>query len=340
MRSFLGLCSVYRRPVKNSGPIADPLTKRLRKSKDPSFRSLNDVEMESFETLKSRLTSPQVISLSKARLEYIVETEAYNVQVGCVLQRKHPDGTIRPLGYFSRKSIPSGRNYDTTQRECLGIVWAVLLLQPYLYGACFTLRTDHNALKWIMDMTAATGMLDRWRLRLLELEFDMVHRLVRNQQAPGALSRLLTAGADTTDLHEEVPVFSVTGNDDEEEECPINATNLRILCKDDRNPLSPSKRENPGDEQIKTDVFLAEQAKEDECQGFENTIGFSGSRLEKDSKGLLWRTSKIDNARQLVVPSSLRKRVLYLSHDPLLQGTPERQKCTTHCQFDAGSTGP
>lgn len=222
-----------------------------------------------------------------------------------MLQQRHPYGTIQPLGYFSRTLTPSERNYDTTQRECLGIVWATLLLRPYLYGSRFTLRTDENALKWIMDMTTATGMLARWRLRLLELEFHVVHRPGRQHQAPYALSRLPTTGADTVTLSDEVPVFSVTRNantnaaevDNSEKESPINAANLRILCDDDTTPLKTSDRANPGDDPIKPEVFLTEQERDDDFKGFAATIGFPGSRFERDSKGLLWRKSKIDNAR-------------------------------------------
>ena len=76
------------------------------------------------------------------------------------------DGTIHPIGYFSRSLNKAEKNYDTTQRECLGIVWAVLLLRPYLEGTRFLLRTDHDSLKWIMGMSEATGKLARWRLHL------------------------------------------------------------------------------------------------------------------------------------------------------------------------------
>lgn len=74
-------------------------------------------------------------------------------------------------------------------------------------------------------------MLAHWRFRLLELEFDVVHRPGRQQQAPDAVSRSPNTGSDTTPLRDDVPVFIVTRDDDiETEEAPINAANLRLLC--------------------------------------------------------------------------------------------------------------
>lgn len=104
LRSLLVLCNVCHRSVKNFARIADPLRKRLHKTKDPTFRSLNDVELEAFELLKAKLTSPPVISLPKAGLEYVVDTDACYVQVGFVLQKKAPrrnDSSIRILQSYT-----------------------------------------------------------------------------------------------------------------------------------------------------------------------------------------------------------------------------------------------
>lgn len=47
-------------------------------------------------------------------------------------------------------------------------------------------------------MSDATGKLTRWRLRLSELELDVVHRARVKHYAVDALSRLPTSGADET----------------------------------------------------------------------------------------------------------------------------------------------
>lgn len=65
----------------------------------------------------------------------------------------------------------------------ISVVWAVKLLDPHLQGAHLTIRTDQEALSWILDMTDAKGRLSRWRLRLSVLEYDIVHRAGVKHQA-------------------------------------------------------------------------------------------------------------------------------------------------------------
>lgn len=74
-------------------------------------------------------------------------------------------------------------------------------------GARFTIRTDHDALRWILNMADATGKLARWRLRLSKYEFDVVHRAGIKHQSADALSRLTTSGNDDTTLDDGIPVM-------------------------------------------------------------------------------------------------------------------------------------
>ena len=87
--------------------------------------------------------------------------------------QEQPSGPALPLGYWSRTLNAAERNYSTTERECLAIVWAVTHLRPYLEGVKFTVRTDHHALRWVMNLADAQGRLARWRLRLAEFTFNV-----------------------------------------------------------------------------------------------------------------------------------------------------------------------
>lgn len=154
MRDFLGFCNVYRRYVENCARIVHLLTERLKGRYDENFSYLDADELAAFKTLKEKLTSDQVLTIPKPGLKYVVDTDACDKQLGCVLMQERPydDGKIvrRPVGYFSRALTAPECNYCTTKRECLGIVWVVLLLQPYLQGENLILRTDHTSLKTIM----------------------------------------------------------------------------------------------------------------------------------------------------------------------------------------------
>ncbi len=105
-----------------------------------------------------------------------------------------------PIGYWSRTLIPAEVNYSTTERECFGVVWAVLHLRLYLERTRFTVRTDHHALKWALFLAKAEGRLAKWRLRLAEFDFDVVYRPGVKHSAPDALSRVESANGDRSTL--------------------------------------------------------------------------------------------------------------------------------------------
>lgn len=115
----------------------------------------------------------------------------------------------QPIWYCYRTLKTEERAYETTHRECLAVIWAVLILRSYLKGSRFTIRTDHQALRWILNMSDATGKMEIWRLRLSELELDVVHRAGVKHQAAEALSRLPFSGDDETTIEDEIPLLWV-----------------------------------------------------------------------------------------------------------------------------------
>ncbi len=107
------------------------------------------------------------------------------------------------------------KNYSTTERQCLGVVWSVLHVRPYLSHTHFTVRTDHNALRWAFFIAEAEGRLAKWRLRLAEFDFDVVYRPGIKHTVPEALSRVPTQGGDQSYQEDEIPCFVVVGEDGE-----------------------------------------------------------------------------------------------------------------------------
>lgn len=97
MRSFLGLCNVYRRFVPNFTRIAGPLNKRTLK-----------VEPFELEELKKRLTSPPVLALLRYGYRYTLDTDTCESHVGCALLQEQPNGGKLPIGYWSRTLNCSG----------------------------------------------------------------------------------------------------------------------------------------------------------------------------------------------------------------------------------------
>jgi RNase H-like domain found in reverse transcriptase len=132
LRSFLGLFNVYRRFVKGFAKIAAPLNILLRKGETPQLSPLSPEQVFAFDTLRASLVHPPILALPRIEGAYTVDTDASDRQLGCRLLQEQPDGTQKPIGYWSRGLTSAEKNYSTTEKECLSIVWEILHLRPYL----------------------------------------------------------------------------------------------------------------------------------------------------------------------------------------------------------------
>ena len=67
-----------------------------------------------------------------------------------VLAQKQNDGLVRPVAYASRTLQSHEQNYEVTELEALGVVWAVWHFRHYFYGHHCDVFTDHKALKSLL----------------------------------------------------------------------------------------------------------------------------------------------------------------------------------------------
>ena len=97
LRSFLGICSYYRKFVKDFASIAKPLHKQTEKSK--SFVWSEDCQ-SAFEKLKATLTSAPILAHPDFSKPFVLDTDASNFAMGAVLSQVH-DGKERVIAYAS-----------------------------------------------------------------------------------------------------------------------------------------------------------------------------------------------------------------------------------------------
>jgi hypothetical protein len=287
LRSFLGLCNVYRRFVPNFARRAASLTKLLR-GKVPDRLELDQEAVDSFEDLKSCLCAPPVLSLPRAQGELVLDTDASDAQLGCCLQQRDDDNQFHPLGYWSRQLNQAEQRYSATEKEALAVVWSIKRLRPYLEATRFTVRTDHAAITWLFDVDGDNRRLARWRLCLAEYDFTVKHRPGVIHQPADGLSRLRTEGHDESDLGDEIPCIVVA---DESE---------------------GTRTYDP----ISIEELLTEQSRDQFCQDIvakDNVL---------DSNGCVCRKDPRSGRLQLCVPTSLRVKVMSLGHNPPLAGHP------------------
>ena len=344
LRSFLGLCNVYRRFVEAFARKAAPLTKKLQKDQPFDFGELTLEETEAYEQLRDSMISPPVLALPKAGKTYVLDTDACNYQLGCVLMQEQDDGSHRPIGYWSRSLTKAEKNYSTTEKECLAIVWAVLTLRPYLEGNRFTLRTDHHSLRWIMNLADASGRLQRWRLRLADFEYDIVHRAGVKHQAADALSRLPTNGTDQHPLDDGIPTLAIGDSEtfdpydwaegvlSVEEEVLAGVEDIALdacLIHGGEQPPLPGipdvlaldEHSTPPGE-VTMSALREAQANDRYCKHIRASLDIPGTPFGVTHQDILVRRSPLDGSLQKVVPFSLIPTVLYNAHYPVHAGHP------------------
>ena len=209
LKSFLGLCNVYRRFVPNFARTAAPLQRLLRKGEPFDLPPMDDDQMKAFNLLKAALSSPPVLRLPQDDLKYSVDTDACDYQIGCALMQTYSDGTRHPIGFWSRSLSPAERNYSVTEKECLAVVWSLQILRPYLERNHFEVYTDHQPLRWLLSLSDASGRLARWRLLLQEMDFTIQYKKGIKNTIADAISRLPTFGETTVAPETDVPCFLI-----------------------------------------------------------------------------------------------------------------------------------
>ena len=209
MRSFLGAANYYRRFIRSFAGLARPLNAMLKQEHPSVYGDPTAEQMTAFEALKQALLHPPILALPILGLPLMLDTDASAYQLGAaLLQQRDPtdDKTWEPIGFYSKTLTAPERNYSATERECYAVVWGVTTLRPYVEGQKFVVRTDHDALKWLMTLDDPSGRLARWRLRLSEFDMRIMYRPGKKHQVPDALSRLKRSDDTTTiQVDDEIP---------------------------------------------------------------------------------------------------------------------------------------
>ena len=185
LRSFLGLCSYYRRYVPNFALVARPLHKLTEK--DSIFEWTPDCQT-SFEQLKHLLTSSPILAYPAVGVEYLLDTDASNEALGSVLSQVQ-NGHERVISYYSRCFSSSERNYCVTRKELVAIIASVKHFHHYIYGSKCTVRTDHGALTWLLKFKNPEGQLARWIEVLQTYDLTIKFRAGKLHNNSDALSR-------------------------------------------------------------------------------------------------------------------------------------------------------
>lgn len=189
VRRVIGMITWYRRYVKDFSDVIAPLTGLLRKGK--KFIWDHSCEI-SFQKIKDALVSAPVLACPNFNYPFYVQTDASAHALGAILTQKYDDQEY-VICYLSRTLNRAERNYSSTERECLAVLWAVEKLRCYLELSKFYVITDCHSLLWLENLKDPQGRLGRWALRLQQFDYEVIHRRGKDHVLPDALSRCVPA---------------------------------------------------------------------------------------------------------------------------------------------------
>lgn len=157
VRSFVGLCSYYRRFISGFAQIAKPLTDLTR---EKTWFHWGPIQQTSFQELKEAMARSVTLAYPNYRLPFEIHPDACGNGIEAVLLQR-PGEVERPLAYASRLMTAAKKDYSITEKECLALVWAVRKFRSFVWGYPIKIVTDHHALCWLTSKKALVGRLAR-----------------------------------------------------------------------------------------------------------------------------------------------------------------------------------
>ncbi|CAM8926119.1 unnamed protein product [Rhodiola kirilowii] len=166
IKSFLGHAGFYRRFIKDFSKKALPLSTLLQKEVPFEFTKTCK---EAFDELKKALTSTPIIQTPDWEQPFEIMCDASDFAVGAVLGQRFDKKAV-VIYYASRTLDSAQRNYSTTEKELLAVVFALEKFRSYLLGAKVIVFSDHAAIRYLMKKEAKPRLIRRI---LLLQKFDV-----------------------------------------------------------------------------------------------------------------------------------------------------------------------
>jgi hypothetical protein len=148
----------------------------------------NVEQHRAFAELKRRLVSAPILASPRDEDQYVLDTDASLYSLGAVLHQEQ-DGGLKVIGYGSRLLTKAERNYTTTRREMLAVIYGFKQFRQFLLGRRFLLRVDHSAITYLRQTPEIMGQAAHWLEFIEEYDFDIVHRAGAAHGNCDALSR-------------------------------------------------------------------------------------------------------------------------------------------------------
>jgi len=280
-----GMVNYLSRFLPGLADVMKPIRKLTHKDETWVWGS---EQARAFEKLKELITNAPVLAYFDPKIPLIIQCDSSQSGLGAVLLQ---DG--KPLDYRSRTLTDTEQRYAQIEKEMLAIVFALEKFNDYTFGAHTTVHTDHKPLVSISKkpLSIVPKRLQRMLIRLQRYDYEIIYKPGTEMFVADTLSR-----AYLTDKQQDFEEFETVQStdylavsDERLEEIRNHLEADQTLCRLRSTILNGW----PNDKrQVSLELFPYFKYRD------ELTV----------SQGLIFKGSN------LLIPQSLRKRILQLIH--------------------------
>ncbi len=186
LKRFIGSISFYRRFIKDFSKTAACLYELT----SPKTKFIwTETHETAFNKLKESLKVAPILKYPDYSRNFIIETDASNHAIGAVLIQEF-DGVPHPIAYASRHLTKAEKNYSTSEKELLAVVWSAKHFHYYICNRKILFFTDHKPLVTLKKLKDRSSRIGKMFFKLQNINYDIHYKKGEENVMADFLSRI------------------------------------------------------------------------------------------------------------------------------------------------------